>query len=118
MCAQVIFHDNDFEIFVDADGSTHYYKETEVNAGAADWDLCLNKPYNDGGYENSSRVFGAQGFDMAPVRVVGCPVRVAAFSFESLPSFIVQFSACEKGPTESTPVLLLEHAPAPCSHWR
>ena len=27
---QVIYHDNDFEIFVDADGSNHYYKETEV----------------------------------------------------------------------------------------
>jgi hypothetical protein len=29
---QVIFHDNDFEIFVDADGDTHYYYEYEVNA--------------------------------------------------------------------------------------
>lgn len=27
---------------------------------------CLNKPYLDGGYENSSRVFGARGFDMLP----------------------------------------------------
>ncbi|GAB5364884.1 hypothetical protein AAMO2058_001008500 [Amorphochlora amoebiformis] len=60
---QVVFHDNDFEIFVDADGSTHYYKEFEVNAANATWDLCLNKPYDDGGYENSTRVFGTQGFD-------------------------------------------------------
>ena len=29
---QVIFHDNDFEIFVDADGSNHNYKEFEMNA--------------------------------------------------------------------------------------
>ena len=64
---QVIFHDNDFEVFVDADGSTHYYKETEMNAAAADWDLCLDKPYGDGGYENSTRVFGDKGFDMQPV---------------------------------------------------
>jgi hypothetical protein len=63
---QVIYHDNDFEIFVDSDGSTHAYKETEVNAAAASWDLLLNKPYNDGGGENSSRVFGDAGFDMWP----------------------------------------------------
>lgn len=63
---QVIFHDNDFEIFVDSDGSTHYYKEYEMNAYNATWDLCLNRPYSDGGYENSSRVFGKNGFDMQP----------------------------------------------------
>lgn len=61
---QVVYHDDDFEVFVDADGSTHGYKETEVNAAAATWDLLLNKPYDDGGGENSSRVFGAAGFDM------------------------------------------------------
>lgn len=61
---QVIFDDNDFETFIDADGSTHYYKETEIKAAAASWDLLLNKPYDDGGFENSSRVQGTQGFDM------------------------------------------------------
>jgi hypothetical protein len=74
---QVIFHDNDNEVFVDADGSTHFYKETEVNAynnptqgcpsgTCATWDLLLNKPYGDGGGENSTRVFGPDGFDMQP----------------------------------------------------
>ena len=29
---KVIFHDNDFEIFLDADGSNHNYKEFEMNA--------------------------------------------------------------------------------------
>lgn len=62
----VIFHDNDFEVFVDPGASTHYYKEFEVNARAATWDLCLNKPYSNGGYENSSRVFGAKGYEMHP----------------------------------------------------
>ena len=28
----------------------------EMNAADATWDLCLNKAYNDGGYENSTRV--------------------------------------------------------------
>eukprot|EP00747_Dinoflagellata_sp_TGD_P186120 gnl/TRDRNA2_/TRDRNA2_43000_c0_seq1.p1 gnl/TRDRNA2_/TRDRNA2_43000_c0~~gnl/TRDRNA2_/TRDRNA2_43000_c0_seq1.p1 ORF type:complete len:432 (-),score=97.56 gnl/TRDRNA2_/TRDRNA2_43000_c0_seq1:23-1318(-) len=52
---QVIYHDNDFEVFLDPSGSTHYYKEYEVNAAAKTWSLCLNKPYGDGGYENSTR---------------------------------------------------------------
>lgn len=41
-------------------------QEVEVNAAAQTWDLCLNKPYDDGGGENSSRVFGNAGFDMWP----------------------------------------------------
>ena len=62
---QVIFHDNDFEVFVDAPGTTHYYKEFEVNALNATWDLMLNRTYDDGGSENSSRVFGPAGWDYA-----------------------------------------------------
>jgi hypothetical protein len=63
---QVIYHDNDFEVFIDVDGDTHYYKEFEMNSLNATWDLVLNKPYADGGYENSSRVFGDGGYDMQP----------------------------------------------------
>ena len=48
----VIFHDNDFEIFLNPDGTTHYYKEYEMNAFNKTWDLCLNKPYSDHGYES------------------------------------------------------------------
>ncbi|KAE8905953.1 hypothetical protein PF003_g9547 [Phytophthora fragariae] len=60
----VIFHDNDFEVFVDADGSTHNYKEFELNARNATWNLWLNRPYRDGGHENSTRVDPEHGFDM------------------------------------------------------
>jgi hypothetical protein len=45
----VIFHDNDFEIFIDPDGDTHAYYELEVNALGTPWDLMLIKPYRDGG---------------------------------------------------------------------
>ena len=62
---QVIFHDNDFEIFVDAPGTTHFYKEFEVNALNQTWDLQLNRAYDDGGSENSSRVLGPAGWDYA-----------------------------------------------------
>ncbi len=45
----VIFHDNDFEVFLDPDGDTHNYMEYEINALGTDWDLFLDKPYKDGG---------------------------------------------------------------------
>ena len=45
----VIFHDNDFEVFIDPDGDTHEYYELEVNALGTEWDLFLVRPYRDGG---------------------------------------------------------------------
>lgn len=60
----VIFHDNDFEVFLDPGGTTHYYKEFEVNARGATWDLCLNKPYGNGGFENSGRTMGKNGWEL------------------------------------------------------
>jgi len=45
----IIYHDNDFEVFIDPDGDTHLYYELEVNAFGTEWDLFLVKPYRDGG---------------------------------------------------------------------
>lgn len=45
----VIFHDPDFEIFIDPDGDNHQYYELEINALNTLWDLRLVKPYRDGG---------------------------------------------------------------------
>ncbi len=45
----VIFHDNDFEVFLDPDGDSHLYAELELNARNTTWDLLLPKPYKDGG---------------------------------------------------------------------
>ena len=45
----VIFHDNDFEVFLDPDGDTHGYYELELNALNTVWDLLLVRPYRDGG---------------------------------------------------------------------
>lgn len=50
----VVYQDNDFEVFVDPDGDTHWYKEFEINAIKTTWDLELNKPYINGGTPNSS----------------------------------------------------------------
>jgi len=46
----VIYHDNDFEVFIDPDGDTHDYYELEINALGTVWDLLLTAPYRDGGH--------------------------------------------------------------------
>ena len=46
----VIFHDNDFEVFIDPDGDTHNYTEYEMNALNTVWDLLLEQPYRDRNY--------------------------------------------------------------------
>lgn len=43
----VIFRDNDFEVFIDPNGSTQPYYETEINALGTVWDLLLREPYRD-----------------------------------------------------------------------
>ena len=45
----VIYHENDFEVFIDPDGDNHLYMELEINALGTVWDLLLIKPYRDGG---------------------------------------------------------------------
>jgi hypothetical protein len=45
----VIFHDPDFEVFIDPDGDSHDYYEFEMNSLNTSWDLRLPKPYKDGG---------------------------------------------------------------------
>lgn len=46
----VIYHDNDFEIFLDPSNDTHNYLEFEINALGTVWDLFLSKPYRDRGH--------------------------------------------------------------------
>jgi hypothetical protein len=45
----VIFHDPDFEVFIDPNGDNHEYYELEINALGTYWDLFLPKPYKDDG---------------------------------------------------------------------
>lgn len=44
----VIFQDNDIELFIDPEGTTHRYMELEINQHGTAWDLLLAKPYRDG----------------------------------------------------------------------
>lgn len=48
--------DSDIEVFLDAMGGCHSYKELEVNGYNTVWNLMLDKPYDDGGKEHSGRV--------------------------------------------------------------
>jgi hypothetical protein len=50
----IIYHDNDFEVFIDPDGDNHEYYEFEMNALNTVWDLFLDRPYRDGGHANTS----------------------------------------------------------------
>jgi len=49
----VIFHDNDFEVFIDPDGDALNYAEFEINAFATYWDLLMDKPYSKKGNANT-----------------------------------------------------------------
>jgi len=46
---EVMFMDNNFEIFIDPDGDGRNYYELEMNALGSVWELSLPKPYGDGG---------------------------------------------------------------------
>ncbi|MFC0184125.1 Carbohydrate family 9 binding domain-like [Pseudarcicella hirudinis] len=46
---QIVFLENDFEVFLDPDGDTHNYFELEINALNNTFDLFLSKPYRNGG---------------------------------------------------------------------
>jgi hypothetical protein len=50
----VIFHDNDFEVFLNPTGDGRNYFEFEINALNTGWDLLLNKPYREGGKADNS----------------------------------------------------------------
>ncbi len=46
---EIVFHDNDFEVFIDPDGDSREYYEIEVNALGTIFDLYLHKRYKEDG---------------------------------------------------------------------
>jgi hypothetical protein len=50
----VIFHDNDFELFLKPPLADPGYFEFEINALNTSWDLFLNKPYRERGHSDNS----------------------------------------------------------------
>lgn len=59
----IVYHENDFEVFIDPDRNTHNYYEFEVNAQNTLFDLFMNKPYRNGGRANIG--WNAKGFKSA-----------------------------------------------------
>ncbi|MBM4008680.1 MAG: hypothetical protein FJ285_03715 [Planctomycetes bacterium] len=60
---EVVFHDNDFEVFVDPDGDGREYYEIEVNAYGTVFDLYLPRSYRAGGIANHG--WTARGMQLA-----------------------------------------------------
>ncbi len=46
---EIMFNDNDFEVFIDPDGDSNNYYEFEMNALGTIWELSLPVPYSEGG---------------------------------------------------------------------
>jgi hypothetical protein len=46
---EALFNENCFEVFLDPDNNTHIYFEILVNASNTVFDLCMSKPYRNGG---------------------------------------------------------------------
>ena len=51
---KVIYHNNDFEVFINPNNNVFNYGEIEINALGTEWDLFLNKPYRLKGKADSS----------------------------------------------------------------
>ena len=45
----IVFHENDFEVFIDPDGDQNEYYEIEINVLGTIFDLFLHRPYRHGG---------------------------------------------------------------------
>jgi len=60
---QIVYHENDFEVFIDPEGDGRDYFEFEVNARNTLFDLKLPKPYRNGG--NALISWNAKGFKSA-----------------------------------------------------
>ncbi|HOA38400.1 MAG TPA: carbohydrate-binding family 9-like protein [Flavihumibacter sp.] len=61
----IVFHDNDFELFIDPNNDGLQYFEIEVNPFNTVFDLLMNKPYNKGGNMDAS--WNSVGFQSAVV---------------------------------------------------
>ena len=59
----IIYDDNDFEVFINPDNTTHRYFELEINTLGTVMDLFMNKPYRNGGKALMS--WDAQGLSSA-----------------------------------------------------
>ena len=65
---EVIYYDNDFEIFLDPDSDNQNYYEFEVNAHNTIWELNLKKTYDDGWQYDPAGIKGDPPKNLARLR--------------------------------------------------
>ncbi|HEX5026930.1 MAG TPA: carbohydrate-binding family 9-like protein [Agriterribacter sp.] len=105
---EVIFHDNDFEVFIDPDGDTHHYFEIEINALNTIFDLFLTKPYRNGG--GISTAWNTKGLKTA-VYIDGTLNKTGDTDKKWSIEMAIPFDALQSGNNTTPP-------PAKDQHWR
>lgn len=98
---QIVFHENDFEIFIDPDNDTHNYYEFELNAANTLFDLFLPKPYRNGGQPLIS--WNSEGFKSA-VSIEGTLNDPTDTDRKWTVEMAIPFASMNVGDTVSTPV--------------
>jgi len=98
---QIVYHENDFEIFIDPDNDTHNYYEFELNAANTLFDLFLPKPYRNGGQPLIS--WNSAGFRSA-VFIDGTLNNPADTDRQWTVEMAIPFASMNVGDTVSTPV--------------
>lgn len=104
----VIFHEHDFEVFLDPDGDGLHYFEFEINALNTGWDLYLPKPYKDGGKADDG--WEIPGLKTA-VRLVGTLNNPGDKDFGWTVEMAFPWTAFNRGPRPAVP-------PKPGESWR
>lgn len=97
---QVVFHENDFEIFIDPNRDTHNYYEFELNAANTLFDLFLPKPYRNGGAPQID--WNASGFKSA-VSIDGTLNNPTDVDKSWTVEIAIPFKAFDKERTDQTP---------------
>lgn len=98
---QIVYHENDFEIFIDPDGDTHNYYEFELNAANTLFDLFLPKPYRNGAQPLIS--WNSEGFKSA-VSIVGTLNNPSDVDEKWTVEMAIPFESLNVGQTTPTPV--------------
>jgi hypothetical protein len=97
---QIVYHENDFEVFIDPDRDTRNYYEFEMNAANTLFDLFLPKPYRNGGAPQID--WNAAGFKSA-VSVDGTLNNPTDVDRSWIVEIAIPFKALDKEPTDQTP---------------
>ncbi len=98
---QIVYHENDFEIFIDPNNDAHNYYEFELNAANTLFDLFLPQPYRNGGQPLIS--WNSEGFKSA-VSIDGTLNDPTDTDRKWTVEMAVPFASLNVGDTVSTPV--------------